>query len=149
MPSGRWLRTTMQLPAPTALWGHSVSIHNSTAIVFGGELGTGIGGARTDELWTAELHGASLVGWSQLRPRAPRAGTASPSARRQHAAAPSAPSELLLVGGMGDAGTGLADAWRLKMSPGEALLVGSRECPLVRKWHRSTRPVWPFTHIGA
>ena len=107
LPPGAWHHAHMDPHhTPMALWGASaIAQHNETALFFGGEAPLGLARHRSDGLWAINLTSPTL----DMRPVA-HVGR-GPAARRQHTAAPLPDGEMLVVGGAGESGTPLSEAW--------------------------------------
>ena len=86
-----WSR--LALPdAPSARWGHSLTQLGENLLVVGGELTDLSPSARSDQIWSLQLGS----GWRRLA-----AGSKTPPARRQHAAARYGGGDVAVTGGRG------------------------------------------------
>ena len=102
--------TAIATPAastPPASWGFSaVTLAGGESILFGGESVNlpGLVHSKTAALWALDGRQPSFRPLADVPSRAP-------SPRRQHAAAPLADGAMLLVGGLGEGGRPLGEAW--------------------------------------
>ena len=100
-----WSR--LALPdAPSARWGHSLTQLDDDLLVVGGELTNLSPSARSDQIWSLQLGS----GWRRLA-----AGSKTPPARRQHAAARYG-GDVAVTGGLGLNGATHGDIWSVRPS---------------------------------
>ena len=141
--TGVWARHhTIPSQTPLNLWGASaVTFDADSALIFGGESTLGIAHHRTNHLWALNL--------STLSFRSVAVRGVAPASRRQHAVATLTDDEMLAVGGQGENGQPLGDAW--SFSAGSATwhasgLEGEYAAALARAGHTLT-PLPPAPYL--
>ena len=100
-----WSRLTLP-DAPSARWGHSLTQLDDDLLVVGGELTNLSPSARSAQIWSLQLGS----GWRRLA-----AGSKTPPARRQHAAARYG-GDVAVTGGLGLNGATHGDIWSVRPS---------------------------------